>query len=177
MEKLRITFLCCCIIVFAGMFFGCNMPKNEYLRIHIRANSNEQSDQNIKYEIRDLVVEYLTPIVKNCVSKSQAIQVLNKNKSTVKALIDGFLTKKGYKYCCKLSIREENFPTRIYEGVTLEAGYYDALIIELGEGVGDNWWCVVYPPLCFIGSEDIEYRSKIIDFINGLGNKANDKAN
>ncbi|MBR3863878.1 MAG: stage II sporulation protein R [Clostridia bacterium] len=174
MKKLRITFFCCCIIVCAGLFLGCNLPKNEYLRIHIRANSNDIIDQNIKYQIRDIVVEKLTPMVKNCNSKSEAISVLNQNKSAVKALIDGFLNKNGFNYGCKISIREENFPTRVYEDITLEAGYYDALIIELGDGVGDNWWCVVYPPLCFIGSEDIEYRSKIIDFINSLGNNVNE---
>ena len=172
MRKTSITFFCCCILLFATLCFGCSMPKSEYLRIHIRANSNDNCDQVIKYEIRDLIVKNLTPKLKNCTSKTQAINVLNNNESAVKELIDSFLKEKGFNYSCKLSIREENFPTRVYEGLTLEAGYYDALIIELGNGAGDNWWCVVYPPLCFRGSEDIEYRSKIIDLINGLGNSA-----
>ena len=61
---------------------------------------------------------------------------------------------------------EERFPTRVYEGVTLAAGVYDALILELGSGEGDNWWCVVYPPLCFTGgSVNVVYRSKIAQII------------
>lgn len=168
MKKIRITFVCCCIILFAGFLLGCSANRKEYLRIHVRANSNEFCDQNVKYEIRDVVVEKLTPMLKSCESKNQAIQVLNDNQSAIKSLIDQLLIKKGFDYCCEIYIREENFPTRVYEDITLEAGYYDALIIELGEAKGDNWWCVVYPPLCFLGNEDVEYRSKIIDFIKGL---------
>ena len=91
-----------------------------------------------------------------------------KNESAVKRLIDGFLIKKGFNYRSRVEIRNEKFPTRVYEDLTLEAGYYDALIIELGEGKGDNWWCVVYPPLCFTGGENVKYRSKIYELINGL---------
>ena len=64
-------------------------------------------------------------------------------------------------------VREENFPTRVYGDLTLAEGVYDALIIELGTGTGDNWWCVLYPPLCFTSSsQDVEYRSIILDIIS-----------
>ena len=88
-------------------------------------------------------------------------------KSAINQLIAGLLIKNGFNYGCKIAVKGENFPTRVYEGLTLSAGYYDALIIELGSGQGDNWWCVVYPPLCFTGSDDITYRSKIWDLIKG----------
>lgn len=168
MKKIRITFFCCCIILVAGLLFGCSTPKSEYLRIHIRANSNQQNDQNVKYQIKDLVVNYLSERVQNCASKEQAISVIKQNESAVKALIDGFLHKNGFNYKCEITILNEQFPTRVYNDVTLQAGYYDALIINLGSGKGDNWWCVVYPPLCFFGEEDVEYRSIIFEFLNGL---------
>ena len=168
MQKTRITFICCCIILVATCLFGCTGYQQEYLRIHVRANSNMACDQEIKYLIKDEVVKYLTPIVKNCTSKEDAISKIVKHQSAVNELIEGLLLENGFVYGCKVSVREENFPTRVYEGVTLSAGYYDALIIELGSGKGDNWWCVVYPPLCFSGSEDITYRSKILDLINGV---------
>ena len=168
MKKIGITFFCCCIILSLAFTFGCSPAKVEYLRIHIRANSNAVNDQSVKYEVRDAVVNYLTPIIENATSKEDAILKITNTQTAVKALIDGLLAKKGYKYKSKVSIKEELFPTRVYEGLTLEAGYYDAVIIELGEGSGDNWWCVVYPPLCFMGSEDITYRSKIWEIINGL---------
>ena len=68
-------------------------------------------------------------------------------------------------------MREEEFPTRVYEGVTLEAGVYDALIVELGTGKGDNWWCVIYPPLCFSGEatgNNVQYRSRIWEIIRNF---------
>ena len=141
-----------------------NGADTEYLRIHIRANSNSDADQSVKYEIKDLVVAYLAPKVKNISSKSQAIALLEDEKTSVNGLIDGFLEKKGFDYKANAVVRNELFPTRAYEGVTLETGYYDALIIELGKAEGDNWWCVVYPPLCFT-DEKVTYKSFILEFI------------
>lgn len=165
--KIRcITFVCCCIIFLVSIASGC-MGQTEYLRIHIRANSNAQADQQVKYFVRDEVVKYLSPLVENCVSKQDAIVVVKKHESAVNQLIEGLLSEKGFNYGSKTSVLEENFPTRVYEGITLKAGYYDALIIELGSGKGENWWCVVYPPLCFTASERVKYRSKILDIITG----------
>ena len=177
MRKIRITFICCCIILFATCFFGCysTLSSAECLRIHIRANSNDESDQKIKYEIRDLVVEYLTPKIKNSATKEEAINAIIQSQSAVNQLIDGYLIEKGYNYTATLRVANEYFPTRVYDGIALDAGYYDAVIIELGKGCGDNWWCVVYPPLCFSGKDDISYKSKIFEFINGLGNNAKAK--
>ena len=77
------------------------------------------------------------------------------------------LEETGYFYGASAEIREENFPTRVYGDLTLAEGVYDALIIELGTGTGDNWWCVLYPPLCFTSSsQDVEYRSIILDIIS-----------
>ena len=98
MKKFRITFICCCIIllVAASGCGGRTMEKQEYLRIHVRANSNLEIDQSVKYEVRDEVVNYLTPIVENVNSKQEAIELILKNESAVKRLIDGFLIKKGF---------------------------------------------------------------------------------
>jgi len=167
MKKRCITFFCCCIIVLVSVLSGC-VDKTQYLRIHIRANSNGKADQAVKYEVRDLVVNYLSPLVENCSSKHQAISVVKENESAVNQLIEGLLRKKGFNYGCKITVKNENFPTRVYQDVTLEAGYYDAIIIELGKAEGENWWCVVYPPLCFTFKENVRYRSKILDIINGL---------
>ena len=74
---------------------------------------------------------------------------------------------RGYNYGARANVRAEEFPVRVYGELTLEAGVYDALIVELGTGKGDNWWCVIYPPLCFTSaSADVQYRSVIYDIIN-----------
>ena len=70
-----------------------------------------------------------------------------------------------------MEIKNELFPTRVYNGLTVDSGYYDALIIYLGEGVGDNWWCVIFPPLCFVGRGNYVYRSKIKSVIDDFLNK------
>ena len=76
------------------------------------------------------------------------------------------LAEAGFSYRATVSLTKEKFPTRVYDGYTLPAGEYRALIVYLGEGVGDNWWCVVYPPLCFSSlSTGVVYKSKIAEII------------
>lgn len=140
--------------------------QTEYLRIHIRANSNSEEDQSVKYKVRDAVVTYLTPTVAECGDKQAAYAAVEKKLSAIAQVADGVLRANGYGYGARASLRQEKFPTRVYEGATLEAGVYDALILELGSGEGDNWWCVVYPPLCFTaGNGNIVYKSKIAEIV------------
>lgn len=140
-----------------------------YLRMHIRANSNSEEDQAVKYLVRDRVVEFLTPTVAECETKSEAMTKISAKLSEIAAVADETLKENGYFYGARASLREEEFPTRVYEEVTLPAGAYDALILELGTGTGDNWWCVVYPPLCFSGGNgNVVYRSKIAEIIRSF---------
>ena len=143
----------------------------EYLRIHVRANSNTEEDQSIKYEIKDLVVSYLTKIVLESETKEQLVSNIEAKKSELDALIGAYLKQKGFTYGARTKINNELFPTRTYEDLTLEYGYYDAVIVELGSGEGDNWWCVVYPPLCFTKQKDAVYRSLIYEYIKGIYEK------
>ncbi|MFA5449858.1 MAG: stage II sporulation protein R [Clostridia bacterium] len=149
---------------------------SDYIRIHIRANSDEASDQNIKYLVRDSVVEYLIPQLAICETSSDARTALKKSLPALEKLASDILKKEGYPYGAKASMKRETFPARSYGEFVLDAGVYDALIIELGSGDGDNWWCVAFPPLCFIpdrGSEEIEYKSKILELIKKYGEKNN----
>ena len=148
---------------------GAGTSETQYLRIHIRANSNTQYDQQIKYTVRDSIVQTLAPLVQSCNSKAQAELVLKDNLDLIEQVADNVLSTHGYRYRSKATLRKETFPTRIYEDLTLPEGIYDALILELGEGEGDNWWCVIYPPLCFTGESavagEIVYKSKIAELI------------
>lgn len=139
----------------------------DYLRIHVRANSNSAEDQQVKYEVKDEVVKYITPYIKECVDKESATDVMKELLPEIEKVCDKALRERGYTYGARANIREEKFPTRVYGELTLEEGVYDALIVELGTGTGDNWWCVIYPPLCFTSaSADVQYRSVIMDIIN-----------
>jgi len=147
--------------------------ENDYLRIHVRANSNSAEDQQVKYEVKDEVVAFITPYVCECVTKDAAIEVMTSLIPEIEKVCERALKERGYDYGARASVRSEDFPTRVYGDLTLEAGVYDALIMELGTGKGDNWWCVIYPPLCFTSATcDVQYRSILYDIINKFFAKA-----
>lgn len=171
MKKICISFVLILIIVLLVIVNAKPDVKEEYLRIHVRANSNSQIDQNIKYKVKDVVVEYLTPYIANCKSKQEAFDMLQEQKTAINRVICVFLAKNGFNYGARTNVCAEKFPTRVYDDLTLHEGVYDALIIELGEGAGDNWWCVVYPPLCFTDTKNVKYKSAIYDIIKHFKNK------
>ncbi len=146
--------------------------ETEYLRIHVRANSNSQIDQAVKYEVKDEVVKFFTPYAAECTSKERAEEIIRSLLPEIEKTCDRVLREKGFDYSSRASLKEEKFPTRVYGDLTLEEGMYDALIIELGSGTGDNWWCVVYPPLCFTsGNGNVKYRSAIVDIVRKFFDK------
>ena len=168
MKKFALIVLILLGIVAAAVFAR-PAPDNGYLRVHIRADSNDAAAQTVKYEVRDAVVAYLTPVVASCGTKQEAMDAVERALREIERIASGVLAKKGFSYGARASLRREEFPTRVYDGVTLEAGVYDALILELGSGKGDNWWCVVYPPLCFTaGNGNVVYRSKIAEIIRSF---------
>lgn len=176
MKKFLIVLAVIAVLAATVFFVGMSKPQDEvytdYLRIHVRANSNSEEDQRVKYEVKDEAVRFITPYVKECVTKEAAIEVMGGLLPQIEKVCERALEERGYHYGARASVRREKFPTRVYGELTLEEGVYDALIIELGEGVGDNWWCVIYPPLCFTSaSADVQYRSIIYDIINKFKNK------
>ena len=179
MKKVCIIFLLSIIISLTGLGFSGVFSKNqvgvsatnanlgsEYLRIHIRADSNENQAQAVKYSVRDKVVEYLTPLVAGYSTQAEAVRGIEENLSQIERIASEVLAQKGFAYGAKAQIKREEFPTRVYKEYTLPAGEYTALILYLGKGEGDNWWCVVYPPLCFTATQgNVQYKSKIIEII------------
>ena len=170
---IAIFFLCATVVV---MFIvGLTSTKTyhtEYLRIHIRANSNSDVDQAVKYEIKDEIVEFLTPIISSCKTKSEFTYAINQNLSNIESIANKILAQNNFDYKSSAKIKNEYFPVRSYDNVTLESGYYDALIVGLGEAKGDNWWCVVFPPLCFVSTDsEAEYKSFIYEWYKKLTEK------
>jgi stage II sporulation protein R len=141
-----------------------------YIRIHVRANGNSQAEQDVKYAVKEAITAYLTPKVAECKTREDAYAVIKSNLNGISATADGALRARGFTYGARAELLNEYFPARAYDGVTLDSGYYDALIVYLGSGAGDNWWCVIYPPLCFVNSdyidnEGIRYKSKLLELI------------
>ncbi len=145
-----------------------NGENGEYLRIHIRADSNEAAAQTVKYAVRDEVVDYLTPLVASYATKRAAMEGIEKNLPQIERVATEVLQKEGFSYGAQAKLTKESFPTRVYGEYVLPAGEYSALVLSLGSGKGDNWWCVVYPPLCFSGTPNVIYKSKIKEIIDGF---------
>lgn len=173
MKKLSVIFIL--IIVMGGIIaFGISnftSTNSEILRIHIRANSNEHIDQSVKYQVKDAVVSAMLPILSGCKSKVEAEEKMQENFGIIESAANKVLAANGFSYIAKARLAREEFPARAYGSVVYDAGFYDALILELGEAKGDNWWCVVYPPLCFLqtnNANEIKYTSKIADLIKEI---------
>lgn len=170
----KIVALICCLVsavVLGVVLFPKKEVKDEgYLRVHIRANSNSEVDQAVKYEVKTAVVDFLTPKIADGTTFEKAYEILKENLDEIEKISDAVLKEYGFDYVSNAKLCDEYFPTRSYGEHTLESGFYDALIIELGSASGNNWWCVVYPPLCFIGCEgsdvsNIRYKSKLAEII------------
>lgn len=123
---------------------------NSVFRLHVIANSDSKEDQDLKYKVRDNLLDYMNSICKNCESKEEAISIVEKNKTTFEQIAMDTIKEQGYSYPVKINIGNFEFPTKTYGDISLPAGYYDALRVEIGEAKGQNWWCVMFPPLCFV---------------------------
>ncbi len=177
MKNILLTFVLLLIIgviTLFGLLGNKETENTEYLRIHIRANSNSEIDQSVKYKVRDAVVEAMIPLLSDCQTKKQAENVISNNFSYIESVANNVLKTNGFNYISKARLANEEFPTRSYDGIVFEQGFYDALILDLGEAEGNNWWCVVYPPLCFLktstNGEDAIYKSKLVEIIKSFFN-------
>ncbi|MGO1527519.1 MAG: stage II sporulation protein R [Senegalia sp. (in: firmicutes)] len=124
--------------------------KEKLIRLHVIANSDTKEDQDIKLEIRDKIIEEMTPKFEKSESIEETEMILKTNMKLINEIANRELHKIGKDYGAKVFFGDYDFPTKSYGKFTLPAGNYRALKIILGEGVGENWWCVMFPPLCFL---------------------------
>jgi stage II sporulation protein R len=119
-------------------------------RLHIIANSDSAEDQALKLKVRDKVLEYMNSICKDVTTKAEAIEIANNHLEDFKQIALNVIHENGYDYSVSVKIGNFSFPTKTYGDISLPSGYYDALRIEIGEAKGQNWWCVMFPALCFV---------------------------
>lgn len=120
-----------------------------FVRLHVIANSNSQGDQDLKLKVRDSIVEHLKDKLKEANSTEETKSIIKKELESIAKAAQEEIFANDYNYAVTVSLGNYRFPTRSYEGAMLPAGNYDALRIIIGEGMGENWWCVLYPQLCF----------------------------
>lgn len=123
---------------------------NAVFRLHVIANSDSDEDQNLKLKVRDRLLNYMNTISSNCSSKEEAISIATEHQKDFQQIAEQVIFENGYNYSVNINITNCYFPTKSYGDISLPAGFYDALRVEIGEAQGQNWWCVMFPSLCFI---------------------------
>ncbi len=122
---------------------------NAVVRLHVIANSNSDCDQNLKLKVRDKILAEASHILDSSSSASEALSVAKSNSVLIQKIAETEIHNSGFDYPVKVSVGEYPFPTKVYGDIALPSGKYNAVRIEIGKAAGENWWCVMYPPLCF----------------------------
>lgn len=123
---------------------------SKIIRFHVRANSDSDEDQELKLMVKDAVVSYLSEEMKAADSKDDSAAYIKAHIEEIEAIALEVIKEQGYSYTVNAYITTEYFPTKSYGDVTIPCGEYDAFRIDIGENAGNNWWCILYPPLCFV---------------------------
>lgn len=124
--------------------------KNSLIRFHVIANSDNDKDQKLKLKVRDAVLDYLYPTLNKSQSIDETRNIIKNNMNNVKVMAEDIIKKNNYNYSVKVMLSRENFPEKAYGNIILPQGNYEAFRIIIGSGQGHNWWCVMFPPLCFV---------------------------
>lgn len=205
-KKLILIFLTLALFIFFSMeSYAQNVfsaIESNVFRLHIIANSNTEKDQDLKYKVRDSLVNYMNTLISNDNSKEEIIHIAKSNLNKFKLLARETVLKNGFNYDVDVEIGNFYFPTKKYGDIRFPSGNYDALNIRIGKAVGQNWWCVMFPPLCFVdvtsatlpkesketlkenlrdeeyqliseSDEDNELKFRIVEIFNSLANKKN----
>ncbi len=138
------------------MFFG-NDPlqpaiADKILRFHVLANSDTEVDQSLKLQVRDAVGIYLKPLLEEAQDLETSKEIVNNHIEEIEAVAEETLLEQGFSYSVKAQITETYFPQKSYGEYTFPKGDYEALQLIIGKGEGQNWWCVLYPNMCFRGT-------------------------
>ncbi len=165
LNTILISFLftaCLCLYAVCGisLFLDSLKPDTSYetlqegiaeevLRLHIIADSNSDEDQIVKLQVKDEIITYLHPYLASATNKAEAIDCIKAQLPMLTHIADTVLADNGFCYTSTAAIERCSFPIKTYGDITLPAGEYDALRIQLGTASGKNWWCLVFPKLCF----------------------------
>lgn len=138
----------------------CAKIPDDVFRLHILANSDLNADQELKLKVRDKVLEHTKTLFKSAKSKEESEKLISDNLQEIADIARREIYLNGYDYDVKAQITNMYFTTRHYDNYTLPSGMYDALRITIGEGRGQNWWCVMYPSICISSTESSENKAK-----------------
>ena len=171
MKKGIITFI---LIILTYIIIGNVIAENEIIpdeaiRIRVIANSNSEYDQEIKNKVKETVEYDMYNMLKNTTDLEEARSIIKNNLDVVENNVDTLLQNEKYLLPFNINFGLNYFPEKEFRGITYNEGYYESVVITLGEGLGDNWWCVLFPPLCMIEAEeatDVEYTTVVKEVID-----------
>ena len=151
----------------------CEELPDRLFRLHILANSDSEEDQQLKYELRDYIMEDMKYVFEGCSDAEDAREAAKASLGDIAAKAQRFVYGKGYDYAVAVSVENTYFTTRSYGSLVVPAGNYDALRIVIGEGEGHNWWCVMFPPLCLGAVEEyVSFDEDILLCKSGMRGRA-----
>ncbi len=151
------------VTLFAGSFASArqNDLSDKLIRLHVIANSDSEADQALKYKVRDKILEKVSSLTSDAQDISETRKIIKKNLDVLTKTAEEEILQNGYTYTAAATLENVYFPTRDYGSFALPAGDYEALRVIIGDGVGKNWWCVLFPPLCISASEaEVEMSAK-----------------
>ena len=147
---------------------------NSVFRLHVIANSDSDEDQNLKYIVRDNLINYMNEKTNTFTSKEDIIEYAKNHIEDLKNIAEMTVKEQGYNYPVTVEIGNFEFPTKTYGDISFPAGNYDALRVKIGNANGRNWWCVMFPPLCFVDTttgivSDVKLKLKILELFEQSG--------
>ena len=127
---------------------------DDMIRLHVLANSDSEEDQALKLKVRDAILSYVSPRVIDSQTRQEAAQILQSELGAIKELAKEVILKEGFDYEVDVTLTFEDYPTRNYESMSFPSGEYMSLRVLIGEAEGQNWWCVLFPPLCLSAASE-----------------------
>lgn len=161
------------IYIFIGFKFSDIEIPEEALRIRILANSNSDYDQSVKNNVKEEIQDYVYNLLKDTKDINEARKIINSNLNSISLLTSKNLESQNYNLPFKINFGLNYFPKKEYKGIKYKEGYYESLLITLGSGKGDNWWCVLFPPLCLLEAEEsteVEYTTVVSEILKKYKN-------
>lgn len=161
------------IYIFIGYKFSDIEIPEEVLRIRILANSNSDYDQSVKNNVKEEIQDYVYNLLKDTKDINEARKIINSNLNSISLLTSKNLESQNYNLPFKINFGLNYFPKKEYKGIKYKEGYYESLLITLGSGKGDNWWCVLFPPLCLLEAEEsteVEYTTVVSEILKKYKN-------
>ena len=142
---------------------------NEAIRLRVIANSNSNYDQQVKMKVKDNLENTIYDILKDTTNVDEARNLINNNMYKINNSIKDILVSEKYNLDYDINFGKNYFPEKEYNGILYQEGYYESVLVTLGNGEGDNWWCVLFPPLCLLEAEEsdeVEYKFFVQELID-----------